>query len=136
MIKIETTVQQTIDVVWDHFNNPEHIIHWNTASTDDWHCPFAKNDLRVGGSFNYRMESRDGSEGFDFSGIYNEILMREKLVYTLDDARKVIVTFEDLGNQVRVQTEFDVESVYPLEAQRAGWQSILDNFATYSNSKK
>ena len=48
------------------------ITEWNVAS-DDWHCPRATNDLREGGAFSYRMESRDGAHGFDFEGTFVEV---------------------------------------------------------------
>lgn len=53
-------------------DSPQHITQWNQAS-DDWHCPSADNDLRVGGSFSSKMAARDGSFEFDFEGIYDEV---------------------------------------------------------------
>jgi Activator of Hsp90 ATPase homolog 1-like protein len=43
------------------------IKRWNAAS-DDWHTTNATVDLRVGGAFSSRMEAKDGSMGFDFTG--------------------------------------------------------------------
>lgn len=48
-----------------------------------------KNDLRVGGSLTSRMEAKDGSMGFDFGGIYTEVVGNQKIAYTLGDGRKV-----------------------------------------------
>lgn len=48
-----------------------------------------KNDLRVGGSLTSRMEAKDGSMGFDFGGIYTEVVENQKIAYTLGDGRKV-----------------------------------------------
>ena len=45
-------------------NNPEDIKQWNSAS-GDWHTPRSTVDLREGGKFVARMESKDGAEGFD-----------------------------------------------------------------------
>ena len=61
-----------IEKAWEYFTKPGHIVKWNNAS-DDWHTPKAENDLRTGGNFNYRMEAKDGSFGFDFGGVYDEV---------------------------------------------------------------
>jgi len=50
-----------------HKTKNVHITQWNNAS-EDWHTPRAENDLKPGGTFNYRMEAKNGSAGFDFRG--------------------------------------------------------------------
>jgi uncharacterized protein YndB with AHSA1/START domain len=71
-ITVEIAVNQPIEKVWNYWTEPQHINKWNNAS-DDWHTPFSENNLRVGGKFLSRMEAKDGSFGFDFSGIYDEV---------------------------------------------------------------
>ncbi len=68
-IRVETIVAAPVEKVWDFWTQPNHITHWNFAS-DDWHCPWAKNDVHKGGKFVWRMEAKDGSFGFDFGGEY------------------------------------------------------------------
>ena len=63
VITIESTVNAPAQKVWDYWTKPEHITKWNSAS-EDWHTPWAKADLREGGSFSARMEAKDGSMGF------------------------------------------------------------------------
>jgi uncharacterized protein YndB with AHSA1/START domain len=108
-------------------------VHWAFAS-DDWCAPSAENDLRVGGRFTTRMESKEGDEGFDFSGTYDEIIPNKRIAYTMDgdDARKVEITFEEMGNSTAVSVNFDPESENSVEMQRSGWQSILNNFRDYT----
>jgi len=53
-IRIDTTVQAPMNMVWDRWTDPWHILHWNQAS-ENWHTPTAVNDLRAGGNFLYRM---------------------------------------------------------------------------------
>lgn len=106
-------------------------MHWNHAS-DDWHSPRAQNDLRPGGVFNYRMESKDGSEGFDFTGTYSEVVPLEKMAYTMPDGRSVTVLFTSDGSLTTVATTFDPETENSPDMQRAGWQAILDNFKKYT----
>ncbi|MCB9208545.1 MAG: SRPBCC domain-containing protein [Ignavibacteriales bacterium] len=126
-IEIESTIIADIKKVWDYWTEPEHITKWNFA-LDEWHCPSAENDLRVGAKFSWRMEAKDGSFGFDFWGIYDEINQNKKIAYTLGDGRKAVTTFEDLGDKTKVKTLFDPENQNPVEMQKGGWQAILNNF--------
>ncbi|MEH6763251.1 MAG: SRPBCC family protein [Aequorivita antarctica] len=130
-ITVESTVNAEPKKVWEYWNQPEHITNWNFASPD-WHCPKATNDLRVGGKLSSRMEAKDGSFGFDFNVIYDEVVPQKKISYTMEDGRKATTTFEDLGGKTKVITTFDSESENPLEMQRSGWQAILDNFKKYT----
>ncbi len=130
MIKIGTTVNAPINKVWTAWTKPEHIIKWNSAS-EDWHTPKAENDLRVGGSFSSRMEARDGSFGFDFEGTYTTIEPFKHIAYIMPDGRQVNIEFRSKGDTTKVITTFDPEDENPIDMQREGWQSILDNFKNY-----
>jgi len=132
-ISIEAVVNRTRGDVWNFFNLPEHITKWNFAS-DDWCCPRAENDLRVGGRLCSRMEAKDGSYGFDFEAIYDEVIPEAKLAYTMTDGRQAETSFEDLGEKTRVSTTFDPEKENPADMQKMGWQAILDNFKRYAES--
>src|SRR5450432_1093273 len=109
MITVENTVKAPIEKVWQCWTLPEHITKWNNAS-DDWHSPFAENDLRVGGKFVSRMEAKDGSFGFDFGGVYDEVKNNELIASTLGDGRKVKVVFSAKGNETRVVETFEAEN--------------------------
>lgn len=129
-ITIETTVNAPIEKVWKVWNAPEHITKWATAS-DEWHTPYAENDLRAGGKFLSRMEAKDGSAGFDFTGKYDEVQTNKLISYTMDDGRKVKITFTSAGKSVKIVETFEAETENPLEMQRQGWQTILNNFKAY-----
>lgn len=129
-IKVETTVNAPVEKVWNLYTNPEDVTQWNHAS-DDWHSPKAENDFRPGGTFVYRMEAKDGSFGFDFSGTYDEIRLYEFIEYTLEDGRKVKIDFGGEGNVTHVVVVFEAEHTHTEELQRSGWQAILDNFKKY-----
>jgi uncharacterized protein YndB with AHSA1/START domain len=133
-IKIEATVNESIDKVWEYWTKPEHITKWAFAS-DDWECPHAENDLREGGKFLTRMAARDGSSAFDFTGTYTKIIPHEKIEYTMDDGRTVTIDFEKAdGEGVKVIEEFEMESENSEELQRTGWQAILDNFKSHTEN--
>jgi uncharacterized protein YndB with AHSA1/START domain len=120
-------------IVWDLYTNPLHIINWNFAS-DDWCCPRASNEVKVGGKYVGRMEAKDGSFGFDFEAIYNEVVVGEYFVYTTPDNRVIKVAFQSIGDSTEVNIEFDAENQNALELQENGWQAILNNFKSYAES--
>jgi uncharacterized protein YndB with AHSA1/START domain len=132
-ITVETIVNAAVDTVWNAWTSPEHIVKWNNAS-EDWHTPRVENDLRTGGKFLSRMEAKDGSFGFDFSGVYDEVKTNELIAYTLGDDRKVSISFVRDGNTTKITETFEAESTNPIEMQKGGWQAILDNFKKYAES--
>jgi uncharacterized protein YndB with AHSA1/START domain len=133
VVIIETTVDAPVEKVWEFWTEPEHIKQWNSAS-DDWHTPRAENDLRVGGKFLSRMEARDGSFGFDFEGIYDEVEPLSVIAYSLGDGRQVRTVFESEGSRTKITTNFDAETQNPIEMQKDGWQAILDNFKKHTEA--
>ncbi len=130
-ITVQTTVKAPVEKVWAFWTEPEHIKKWNSASPD-WHTPHAENDLRTGGSFSSRMEARDGSFGFDFAGVYDSVVPHKHIAYTIGDGRKVTIDFIPEDNDTLVSETFEAESINPVEMQRNGWQSIMDNFKKYT----
>jgi len=132
-ITVETTVNAPVEKVWKSWNDPQHIKNW-CAATEDWHAPKAENDLRTGGTFSTRMEAKDGSFGFDFGGVYDNVKKNELIEYTMGDGRQVHVTFSPAGDQTKIVETFDAEATNPVEMQRGGWQAILDNFKKYTES--
>ncbi|MFL0269728.1 SRPBCC family protein [Candidatus Clostridium radicumherbarum] len=130
MITIKANVNSPVEKVWQYWTEPEHIKKWNSAS-EDWHTTYAENDLGVGGKFLSRMEAKDGSFGFDFGGIYDEVEQHKVIAYTLGDGRKVRIYFTAKDNYTEISEAFDAESSTPIEMQQSGWQSILNNFKKY-----
>ena len=133
IITVENTVNAPVEKVWKYWTAPEHITQWNHAS-DDWHSPSAQNDVRVGGTFSIRMEAKDGSFGFDFGGVYDQVKANELIEYTMGDGRKVEVHFSSNGDETKVVETFDAENTHSLEMQKGGWQAILDNFKQYTET--
>ncbi|MFA6128656.1 MAG: SRPBCC family protein [Bacteroidales bacterium] len=132
-ITVKAQINANVEKVWKKWTNPDDIIHWNHAS-DDWISPRAENDLRRGGQFNIRMEAKDGSTGFDFSGVYEKVMLHKEIDYVLGDGRKVRIIFSPVKNKTEVIETFDAENTNPVELQRQGWQSILDSFKKYTEA--
>jgi uncharacterized protein YndB with AHSA1/START domain len=132
-VTVSVCVQVPLAKAWHDFTSPEAVMKWNAAS-DDWHTTQAENDLRVGGRFMSKMEAKDGSAGFSFNGTYDEVVVNERIAYTMEGGRKVEITFVESPLGVTVTEVFEPETENTLEEQRLGWQSILDNFKKYSEA--
>lgn len=129
-IKVETEVAAPPKEVWEAWVTPDQITKWNFA-IEEWCCPSAEVDLRVGGKFKYRMEAKDGSVGFDFEGVFTKVVPQQSLHCELGDNRIVTIEFMQTANGTRVAETFDAEGENSAEQQRQGWQSILNNFKKY-----
>ena len=132
-IAIQCSINGELSQVWNYWTDPSYITNWYFAS-EDWHCPNAENDLRKDGRFRIVMAAKDGSFGFDFEGTYLEVISQSVIEYILEDDRKVLTTFEKTGEGILVRQVFDPEHENPVEIQKGGWQSILNNFKKYVES--
>ena len=130
LITVETQVNAPIEKVWDAWSNPEDIKKWNAAS-DDWHTPHAEVDLRPGGKFKSTMASKDGCTSFDFEGSYMSVIHHEFISYKMADHRDCRIEFKKDGDQTHIKETFVAEKENSPELQKAGWQSILNNFKRY-----
>lgn len=133
LVTIQASVNAHVEKTWKAWTTPNDIVQWNNAS-EDWQTTKAENDLRVGGKFSSRMEAKDGSFGFDFSGIYTKVIPGKLIEYTLEDSRKVKVEITYDDNKTTITETFEAEKENSIEMQRTGWQAILDNFKKYIES--
>ena len=136
-------------LVWKAWTDPQYVMQW--WGPKGFTAPVCKIDFRVGGKFLCCMKSPDGQEGWN-GGEYHEIVLHEKIVYSLyfadskgnkvepeeygieheaiDDAHDVVI-FEDFGNG---QTKLTLMGSEPMESaknsgQLEGWVEILDKLA-------
>lgn len=132
-ITVEVVVNTDMDKVWKAWTLPEHIVNWMHAS-DDWECPKAENDLRVGGKFSSIFAAKDKSQSFDLNGVYTAVDLHTRIAYTMEGGRKIEVTFSLVEGGVKIVENFEMENENPEEMQRAGWQAILENFKKYTEN--
>ena len=92
-IQVQATITADKQKVWDYYTLPEHITKWNFAS-DDWCCPTASNELKVGGRYVARMEAKDGSFGFEFDATYTELNEGQSFRYVFGE-RAASVEFSE-----------------------------------------
>jgi len=130
-ITVQITVSATIEKAWKCWTTPNDIMQWNHAS-DDWHTTNVVNDLKEGGKFQYRMEAKDGSFGFDFGGTYDTVSTNEIIEYTLDDNRKVSIRFSSNGHETTIIQTFEAETENTVELQQFGWQSIMNYYKKHT----
>ncbi len=116
------------DVVWQAFTDPAHIVKW--MFSNDWESPFARTDVRPGGTFEIGMRPADHSEeGFTFGGTYREVVKPERLVQVIGDGRVMTTTFEDQRGKTKLT--LTVEMSLGEEQERTGWTQILEHFAQH-----
>lgn len=133
IVKIQALVNAEINKAWNCYVQPDHIVQWNFAS-DDWQCPWAENDMRIGGTYKARMEAKDGSFGFELEAVYSAISEPKSFAYTMPDGRNVEVKFTAQEAGTLVEVAFDAETQNPVELQRQGWQAILNNYKKHTES--
>jgi uncharacterized protein YndB with AHSA1/START domain len=133
-LTVEATAGAPVAKVWEAWNTPSDIMKWNTPDPS-WHTPSSENDLRVGGKFKNRMEAKDGSFGFDFEGTYNAVNLHQEITYTMGDGRQATTIFTEQDGKTKIETTFDPETENAPEFQKQGWQSILNSFVKYVESK-
>ena len=132
-ITVEATANAPVVKVWKAWNTPSDIVQWNSADPS-WHTPSCENDLSVGGKFKHRMEAKDGSFGFDFEGVYDNVELYKEISYTMPDGRQVTTLFVEENGKTQITSTFDAETENDPEFQKQGWQAILNSFVKYVES--
>lgn len=141
-LTVSTTINNSLEKVWESFWKSEHIVHWCFAS-DDWHCPKSISpEPKVWEVFVNTFAAKDGSFSFDFTARYDVVEPLNKLVYTmgemkeyfLDAGRVVEVMFEETSEGIKITETFDAEDIHPIDMQIAWWTAILENFRKYTET--
>ncbi len=134
-------------LVWKAWTEPEHFMRWWGPA--GFTSPAATIDFRVGGKYLFCMRSPDGRDMWS-TGVYNEIVPLERLVYTdsfadadgsvitaeqmgmsgLPDVYHITVTLEDLGSQTRMTlTHAGLPAGEMQQSAAEGWNQSFDKLA-------
>lgn len=124
------TINVPVELLWKLWNEPEHIAKWN-APSNEWINKKIENNLVEGGGFLYAMAKKDGSENFDFGGIYTEIIPHQSIAYTLDDGRKTKITLTG-SNPVTLTEIFEPVAHLDLAMQQDFCQTGLNQLKAYA----
>lgn len=106
-------------LVFKAWTTPEHVKRW--YGSEDMPLVDCQIDLRPGGSYRYVLRDPSGQE-FAFSGIYQEVVPVEKLVYTdkfegaPGGGALVTLLFEELNGKTRIVSTSLYESVESRDA--------------------
>jgi uncharacterized protein YndB with AHSA1/START domain len=133
-IALEIVVNKSLEKVWELWTNPADVCCWNIPFPE-WHTPKAEIDLRAGGRFFFRMESKDKKEGFDYSGTYDRVIKNNLIEYTLKDGRKVQNSFIVIGTQTKIIEIFEPEENLSIEMQSRFCKGVLEAFKTYAENQ-
>jgi hypothetical protein len=60
------------------------------------------------------------------------VKLLEFISYSLEDGRKVEISFEGKENETEIIETFDPDTSNSIELQQTGWQAIIDNFKKYA----
>ncbi|MRG48776.1 polyketide cyclase [Chitinophaga sp. SYP-B3965] len=129
-ITVKIFINAPVAEVWKYWTEPQHIIKWNQPS-EDWHTSRVENDLRPGGSFLFVMQAKDGSDGLDFKGAYDEVMYPSMISYTLTDGRKTTNVFSETGTGTNITETFDPANGLPEKDQELFCMAVLESFKQY-----
>lgn len=132
------------ELVWEVWTDPAHLAQW--WGPDGFNNPVCEVDLRPGGALHIVMRGPDGVD-YPMTGVFNEIVPPEKLVFTsiVDDGADVhfevltTVTFTEQGGkteltlQARVVAASEAAAMH-LNGMQEGWTQSLARLGAYLGS--
>lgn len=133
-ITVQTWLAVPPDTCWKIFTDPTDIVRFNNPFPD-WHTAQVIIDFKEGGRYFYRMEKKDGSEGFDFAGTYKQIIPMERIEYSGDDGRSTIHLFAAGDDGTRLTEIFEPDAQTPLALQEKFCANLLASFKQYAEHK-
>lgn len=129
-------------LVFKAWTDPKHVAQW--WGLHGFTNPVCELDVRPGGAIRIHMRGPDGTL-YPMTGVYREIVERERLVFTsdaLDEEGNPLfevlntVTFADQGGKTTLTLQARVvkataEAAPYLEGMAQGWSQSLDRFAAF-----
>ena len=131
ILEAKVKVQGSKEQVWELWTNEKFVRIWNVPF-QDWHCPKVINDVRTGGTFDFRMEKKDGSEGFNYKGSYTLVIPFARIELLQVDGRKSTVHFTEQDGNTTIIEQFEPEEKTELELQKEFCQSVLNKFKAFA----
>jgi len=131
-LSIRKTFDAPVELVWEAWTRPEHIMHW--WGPKGMAIAIVEHDFKVGGRWKYVMPMPNGSE-FISEGQYSEIVVFQRIVTSanfrpMTEGVEIRVLFERNGNK----TNFVFSVIHPTEEYKQqqeimgfynGWGSTL-----------
>ena len=116
------------ELVFRAWSDPEQRAKW--FGPKDFTATIIEDDVRSGGAYHFHVRGPDYDD--HWRGVYREVVVPERLVFTWGGDTLVTVTFEDLGGKTRLtlrHTGFPNESI--RDQHTRGWNSTLDRLGEF-----
>jgi len=137
-VKIEKTLNAPIELVWEAWTVPEHIVQWWNPRGSD--TKIEKHEFKVGGEWKYSMLMPNGHP-FIAEGTYLEIIHHE-LIRSKADFKPMTegVEIQSVFKSDNNKTLFSFYVIHPTEAYKIqqenmgiknGWGSVFERLETF-----
>lgn len=127
-------VERPVDIVWEIWTNPEHMMQWNIPS-HYWQCLNVQTHFILGGSFYFKWERKDGTESCEYKGSFRKLIPLQLIASVFDDGSKSLVEFQQIDSNTIVRNTLEPKTETSLRLQQQACQSILNNFKVYVEEK-
>jgi uncharacterized protein YndB with AHSA1/START domain len=117
-------------LVFKAWTEPEHMAKW--FGPRGFTATVLQNDVRPGGLYHFHMRGPNYDD--QWKGVYREVVVPERLVFTWPAGPEsiVTVTFEDLAGKTKLTLRHGIfESVAARDNHQRGWNGTLDCLADY-----
>ena len=136
---IERSFDAPPPLIFALWSEPDHFKRW--MGPENFRCPEAELDFRVGGAYRAMIESDEIGENW-FGGVYREIVPNERLVFTFawDNGGPsagietlVTITFEERdGRTVQTFHQRPFRNVERRDSHLGGWSESFDKLGKYA----
>ncbi|CAD6563088.1 SRPBCC domain-containing protein [Paraburkholderia sabiae] len=134
-LTLQRHISASPEKVFSAWTDPQQIVKWLHPGSCD--VVLSEMELKVGGRFHMVMHALDG-EIHDVSGVFREVVINEKLVYTWafrsTPERESIVTFSLKADGVGTWLTLTHEGFFDEAARdshRGGWTEALEGLGRY-----
>ena len=139
-VKIEKTLNAPIELVWEAWTNPTHIVKWWNPRGSD--TTIEKHEFQVGGEWKYTMLMPNGRP-FIAEGVYTDIVHLQRICSKADfkpmtEGVEIQSLFEAISNK----TAFTFYVIHPTEEYKIqqekmgiqnGWGSVFSRLEEFLN---
>jgi uncharacterized protein YndB with AHSA1/START domain len=112
-MRITRTFNAPIDIMWEVWTNPEHIVHW--WGPNGFTSTIHKMDFHEGGEWRLTLHGPDGTD-YPNKSIFKEIIPYKKIVFEHFNPKFVTtVLFESKQQETQIEWTMEFETAEMLE---------------------
>ena len=143
-VQVQREFPVPADALYRAWNEPEALKQWWTPMNRK--LEHVTNELREGGTIEYRTEESNGAPSLIINGTYEEVKERERLVYSWvwhltdqpveDSPYRLTIGFSDSNGKSRLDVnQENLKDDEAIRIHQEGWESALDSLERYLTSK-